>query len=67
MPSHAAHHLDDRRTRDEAIVESLMIPFVMIVLDDVLGHGPPEMPLPDRNQGRPPGANNALFVFALSE
>jgi hypothetical protein len=33
----------------EAIVESLMVPFVVVVLD-VLRHRPPEMPLPDGNQ-----------------
>ena len=48
-PSHATRHLDYRRARDEAIVEALMMPFAVIVLD-VLRHGPPEMPLPDRNQ-----------------
>ena len=31
------------------IVESLVIPFFVVVLD-VLRHGPPEVPLPYRNQ-----------------
>ena len=41
--------LDRRLARDEVVVESLVIPFAVIMLD-VLRHGPPEMPLPDRNQ-----------------
>jgi len=32
--SHAARALDHRRVRDESIVETLMIPFAMIVLDE---------------------------------
>jgi hypothetical protein len=49
MSSHATPHPDYRRARDEAIVESLVVPF-SVVVRDVLRHGPPEMPLPDRNQ-----------------
>lgn len=49
MASHATRHLDRWRARDEAIVESLVIPFAVVVLD-VLRHGPPEVPLPDWNQ-----------------
>jgi hypothetical protein len=33
----------------QAIVEALVIPFFVVVLD-VLREGPPEMPFPDRNQ-----------------
>ena len=49
MPSHATRHPDDRRARDEAIVEALVVPFSVIVRD-VLGHRAPEMPISDRNQ-----------------
>ena len=49
MPSHTTRHADYRRARDEAIVEALVVPFSVIVRD-VLRHGAPEMPLPDRNQ-----------------
>ena len=42
-------HLDDRPARDEAIVESLVVPFSMVVLN-VLRHGPPEVSLSDRHQ-----------------
>jgi hypothetical protein len=42
-------HLDDRRARDEAIVESLVVPFSMVVLN-VLRHGPPDVSLSDRHQ-----------------
>jgi hypothetical protein len=49
MASHATHRLDHQRTRDETIVESLVIPFAVIVLD-VLCHGSAEVPHPDRNQ-----------------
>ena len=37
------------RTRNEPIVQSLVIPFVMIVLDE-LHDDAPEVSLPDRNQ-----------------
>jgi hypothetical protein len=40
--------LDDARVRDEAVVESLVVPFSIVVIH-VLRHGPPEVPLPDRN------------------
>jgi hypothetical protein len=46
---HATRHLDDRRARDEPIVQSLVIPFAVVVLD-VLRHGTPEVPLADPNQ-----------------
>ena len=49
MPSDATHHPDDRRARDAAIVEALMVPFSVIV-GDVLRHRAPEVPLPDWNQ-----------------
>jgi hypothetical protein len=49
MTSHTIRHRDDRRDRDEASVESLMIPFAVVVLD-VLRHGESEVPLSDRNQ-----------------
>jgi hypothetical protein len=49
MASHATYRLDDRPARDELIVESLVIPFAVIVLD-VLCYGAAEMPGPDRNQ-----------------
>ena len=42
-------HLDHQLARNEAIVQSLVIPFFVVVLD-VLRHGPPEVQLPDRNQ-----------------
>jgi hypothetical protein len=45
--SYATGHLDHEWARYEAIVESLVIPFCVIVLD-VLRHGPPEMRLTDR-------------------
>ena len=32
--SHATRHLDHRRARDQPIVESLVIPFAVVVLDD---------------------------------
>jgi hypothetical protein len=43
MPSHATRHPDDRRARDEAIVEALMVPFSVVVGDSgrravVTGH-----------------------------
>jgi hypothetical protein len=49
MASDATRHLDHRWAGDESIVESLVIPFAVVVLD-VLRHGPPEMPVSDRNQ-----------------
>jgi hypothetical protein len=49
MPSHATRHPDDRRARDEAIVEALMVPF-SVVVGNVLRHRASEMLLPDRNQ-----------------
>jgi hypothetical protein len=49
MTSHTIRHPDDRRGRNEAIVQSLVIPFGVVVLD-VLPHGAPEVPLTDRNQ-----------------
>ena len=49
MPSDATRDPDDRRARDEAIAEALMIPF-SVVVGDVLRHRAPEMLLPDRNQ-----------------
>jgi hypothetical protein len=55
MTSHTMRHLDDRRARDEAIAESLVVPFTVTVFN-VLRHGVPEVPLSDRNQ-----AVQALF------
>ena len=48
MP-HAIRPVDDRQSSDESVVETLVIPFLVIVLDE-LRHRAPEMPLPDRNQ-----------------
>jgi hypothetical protein len=42
-------HLDRRRARNEAFVESLMIPFAVIVLN-VLRHSTLEMPTSEWNQ-----------------
>ena len=47
--SHATRHLNHQRACDEAVVESLVIPFFVVMLDG-LRHGRPEVPLPDRNQ-----------------
>jgi hypothetical protein len=65
-------HLDDRRARDEAIVESLVVPFSMVVLD-VLRHGPPDVSLSDRRQpvqafffDRPDEAFRAFVLGARS-
>jgi hypothetical protein len=49
MASHPTRHLDHRLARDEAIVESLVIPFDVVMLD-VLRDGATEVPVPDRNQ-----------------
>jgi hypothetical protein len=38
-----------RRARDQPIIETLVIPFAMVVLD-VLCQRAPEVPLPERNQ-----------------
>jgi hypothetical protein len=46
---HTTGHVNEWRSGDEPIVESLVVPFSMGVLD-VLRHGAPEVPLPDRNQ-----------------
>jgi hypothetical protein len=46
---YTTRHLDGGQARDEAIVQSLVIPFVVVVFD-ILRHGPAEMPLSDRNQ-----------------
>ena len=46
---HAARPVGHRRARDQSIVETLMIPLAVIVLDE-LGDGAAEMGLPDRNQ-----------------
>ena len=49
MASDTIPHLDDRRSRNETIVQALMIPFGVVVLD-VLRHRTPEVPLTDWNQ-----------------
>jgi hypothetical protein len=49
VPPYATRSIDDRRSRDESIVEALVIPFSVVVLD-VLRHSAPEVPLPERNQ-----------------
>jgi hypothetical protein len=46
---HTSCHLDHGRGGDEAIADTLVIPFGVLVLD-VLRYGAPEVPFPDRNQ-----------------
>src|SRR4029079_9696889 len=46
---HATRHLDHWLSRDDSIVESLVVPLIVVVLD-VLRYRAPEMPIPDRNQ-----------------
>ena len=48
MASHATRYRDRRRARDEAIVESLVIPFPVIVLDEFVQRVT-EVSLPQRN------------------
>src|SRR5687767_6954575 len=49
MASDATPHLDHWQARNQAIAESLVIPFAVVMLDECR-HGSPEMPLADRNQ-----------------
>jgi hypothetical protein len=49
MTSYMTCHLDHRLAGDQPIVQPLVVPFSVIVLD-ILGHGPPEVPLPERNE-----------------
>ena len=48
MPTHAANGVSGRRARNQRVSETLMIPLVVIVLDE-LGDGAAEMGLLDRN------------------
>jgi hypothetical protein len=48
---HAARPVGHRRARDESIVETLMIPLAMIVLDE-LRDCVPEVPLTEWNDDR---------------
>src|SRR5262249_3108130 len=45
---HPSRHVDRGRTRDQTIIETLMIPFAMIVFHK-FGDGASEVTLPDRN------------------
>jgi hypothetical protein len=45
MTTHASGHLDGPRARDEPIVESLVVPFAMVVLD-VFRERAAEVPVP---------------------
>jgi hypothetical protein len=45
---HGAGRVTRRRAREEAIVETLMIPLAVVVLDK-LPDRPPEVPLSDRH------------------
>jgi len=49
LTSHTTRHLDHRRAEDQAIADSLMISFGVVVRD-ALRHGASKVPLADRNQ-----------------
>jgi hypothetical protein len=48
LTSHASHHVYDRRARDNAMVNALVIPFTVIVRD-VLRHSSSEMTMAERH------------------
>jgi len=48
MPAYTTPPVDDGRPRNEAVVEALVIAFVMIMMDE-LGHRSSELLFSDRN------------------